>query len=172
MSGTVNFRVQTFTAIPDLVEDRIRLDVCDEDGMTQSIFLTRRLADRFIPLLLERVESGARQDLARDFDLAMRQQNLRIERERNPVPDVKLGTDAQRWLCVTIHLSHGPEGLLWTLTDEAAHTALIPIPGDGARAVADIILMMYRNLEWPVDVFPEWLRDVGVETSPAPRSLN
>ena len=38
------------------LEDRLRLDAVDAQGGKQAIFLTRRLADRVIPVLVSHLE--------------------------------------------------------------------------------------------------------------------
>ncbi|MGE3693130.1 MAG: hypothetical protein AB7F98_17275, partial [Novosphingobium sp.] len=99
------FHIHTFTAKADFPEDRIRLDAVDPSGVTQQIHVTRRLADRFVPLLIERVEAAAAPGKAREIDLAMRQERLRNERNENPHPEVETPQGADRWLCLTMRLS-------------------------------------------------------------------
>ena len=117
------FHIQTFTAKADFPEDRIRLDAVDPDGNSQQIHVTRRLADRFVPLLLDRVVATAAPGKARELDLAMRQERLRNERNENPIAEVETRQDAQRWLCLTMHLGGDGDELTWTLTDEAGNEA-------------------------------------------------
>jgi len=166
------FVIQTFTAKADFPEDRIRLDAIDAQGNTQQIHVTRRLADRFIPLLLDRVAETAAPGKAREIDLAMRQERLRNERKEKPLADVETPRDARRWLCLTMHLG-GEEGRLgWTLTDEAGNKAVMGLPGELPRTVLDIFLLMYRQLEWDTAVFPDWLKEVGRNRDSEPRVLN
>ena len=166
------FAIETFTAQADYGEDRIRLDAISPAGETQSIFLTRRLADRFVPLLVERVEQLIRPGVPKDIGLAMSQQQLRIEREASPLPDVKPQQGASRWLCQTIHLSDQQGDVLWTLTDEAANTAAMLLPGEGVRSILEVMLLVYRRLEWELKVFPEWLLEQCAVPDDAPRVLN
>ncbi len=166
------FEIETFTAHPDLLEDRIRIDALDTAGQSQSIFLTRRLADRFVPLLVERIESHVQPGVPRELGLAMDQQQLRIERAENPAPEVQLAEGARRWLCVTIHLSGRPDELEWTLTDDGENTAAMPLSGAGPRAVLDIFLLMYQQMEWGLDAFPGWLTQEAELPDGARRTLN
>lgn len=166
------FLIQTFTAKADFPEDRIRLDAIDAQGNSQQIHVTRRLADRFIPLLLERVVETAPPGKAREIDLAMRQERLRNERKENPVADVEAKQDAKRWLCLTMHLGGEGGNLGWTLTDEAENKAVMGLGGELPRTVLDIFLLMYRQLEWDTGVFPDWLKEVGRNRDSEPRVLN
>ncbi len=166
------FHIHTFTAKADFAEDRIRLDAVDSAGASQQIYVTRRLADRFVPLLLERVEATAAPGKAREIDLAMRQERLRNERNEKPVAEVEAKQGAQRWLCLTMRISGEAENLVWVLTDEADNTAIMGIAGELPRTVLDILLLIYRQLEWGTEVFPEWLKEVGKQSSQEPRVLN
>ncbi len=151
------FAIETFTAQADVVEDRIRLDAISPDGQAVSILLTRRLADRFLPLFVAAIEQGGRPGIPRAIELAMAQQQLRQQRAESPLPDVVLPQGAGQWLARTIHLETRSEDLVWTLTDDAENAAAMALPGDGPRAVLDILLLMYRQLEWGEGLFPEWL---------------
>ena len=79
------FAIETFTAQPDLAEDRIRIDALDDSGQAIAIWLTRRLADRFLPLMIAAIEQDARPGIPREIELAMAQQQLRQERDDNPL---------------------------------------------------------------------------------------
>ena len=166
------FAIATFTAQPDIAEDRIRLDVLSPAGATQSIYLTRRLSDRFVPLLLERIESQVGPGVPKEIGLAMSQQQLRIERQESPIPDVEPQQGASRWLCQTIHLSDEQGAVLWTLTDDASNTAAMLLPGEGLRSILEVMLLVYQRLEWGLAVFPEWLLEAGAVPDDAPRVLN
>ena len=135
------FAIETFTGQPDVAEDRIRLDVLSPAGETQSIYLTRRLANRFVPLLVERIEQHLRPGVPKEIGLAMSQQQLRIERQESRIPDVEPQQGASRWLCQTIHLSDKQGQVLWTLTDDAANTAAMLLPRDGLRSVLEVMLL-------------------------------
>lgn len=166
------FEIQTFTAQPDFAEDRIRLDAVSADGQFLSIFLTRRLCDRFLPMLVAQVETDVRPGLPREIDLAMNQQQLRIEREENPLADVEPPAGVRPWLCLTIHLTAHPDGLEWVMTDDAAQQARMMLVDAGSRAVLDIFLLMYRHLEWSGEVFPDWLTSEAAMARPAAATLN
>ena len=166
------FAIATFTAQPDIAEDRIRLDVLSPAGATQSIYLTRRLSDRFVPLLLERIESQVGPGVPKEIGLAMSQQQLRIERQESPIPDVEPQQGASRWLCQTIHLSDEQGAVLWTLTDDASNTAAMLLPAEGLRSILEVMLLVYQRLEWGLDVFPEWLLEGVASPANSPGMLN
>jgi hypothetical protein len=165
------FEIHTFTAQANVVEDRIRLAALDHAGATIGIWITRRLADRMIPLLADMIEQGTRPGLPRDIALAMSQQQLRQDREANPVPDVEVTQGSAEWLSRTVHFE--PQGglVVWTLSDDGANEAAMAMEADVVRAVLDIFLLMYRQLEWDLAPFPDWLTE---DEAPAaePHRLN
>ena len=153
----MTFTIETFTAQADLAEDRIRLDAISPGGETQSIFLTRRLADRMVPLLVDRAEQQVMPGVPKELGLAMNQEQLRIEREENPIAPVEAKQGSSRWLCLTVHVGEERDQIVWTLTDDAANTAVMGLPGDGVRNVLEVLLIVYQGLEWTVQAFPGWM---------------
>jgi hypothetical protein len=166
------FEIESFTARPDFAEDRIRLDAISPSGDTQSIFLTRRLGDRFMPLLVERVEQQVTPGVPKELALAMSQQELRIEREENPLAEVQPQDDSIPWLCLTIHINDEPDGVLMTFTNEAEHTAAMSLPGNSARGVLEVFLVTYQRMEWSLEVFPGWLIEGDAVPQGEKRLLN
>ena len=149
--------IETFTAHADLAEDRIRLDAISPDGETQSIFMTRRLADRMVPLLVDRAEAQAVPGVPKEIALAMNQEHLRIERDQNPIAPVEATEGSSRWLCQTVHVAEDQDQVVWTLTDDGDNTAAMGLPGDGVRNVLEVLLIVYQGLEWTVQAFPGWM---------------
>jgi len=75
------FRIQTFTGRYDPVEDRLRLDAVDAAGGKQAIFLTRRLADRVIPVLVSHLEGKTPEGVPADLAQGMSQSRARQARQ-------------------------------------------------------------------------------------------
>ena len=166
------FTIETFTAQADLAEDRMRLDAISPEGETQSIFLTRRLADRFVPLLVDQAEKQAMPGLPKDLGLAMNQEQLRIDRDENPLAAVEPKQGSSRWLCQTIHIGEDQGEVVWTLTDDAENTAVMGLSGDGVRNVLEVLLIVYHGLEWTTQSFPGWMITREDLSDRAPRVLN
>jgi len=153
----MTFTIETFTGQADHAEDRIRLDAISPDGDTQSIFLTRRLADRMVPLLVDRAEAQVVPGVPKEIGLAMNQEQLRLEREENPIAPVETKQGSHRWLCLTVHVGEDDSQVIWTLTDDADNTAVMGLPGDGVRNVLEVLLIVYQGLEWSTQAFPGWM---------------
>lgn len=79
--GRALFRIKTFTARYDLVEDRLRLDAVDAEGRIQSIFLTRRLTDKIIPVMVSHLEAKTAEGVPKDLAQGMHQSGARQARE-------------------------------------------------------------------------------------------
>jgi hypothetical protein len=75
------FRIQTFTGRYDPVEDRLRLDAVDAAGGKQAIFLTRRLADRVIPVLVSHLEGKTPGGVPAELAQGMSQSRARQARK-------------------------------------------------------------------------------------------
>ena len=75
------FRIQTFTGRYDPVEDRLRLDAVDAAGGKQAIFLTRRLVDRVIPVLVSHLEGKTPEGVPADRAQCMSQSRARQARQ-------------------------------------------------------------------------------------------
>ena len=103
----------------------------------------------------------------------MNQEQLRIERAENPEPPVQPTVDLRPWLAQTVHLNEGPDGLVWTMTDDRGIDAHMVLSEESERAVLDVFLTTYRALEWSDHPFPAWVRDAAAEPAPVPPgSLN
>lgn len=57
-----------------------------------------------MPLLVNQAEKQVMPGLPKELGLAMNQEQLRIEREQNPLAAVETKQGSSRWLCQTIHI--------------------------------------------------------------------
>ncbi|MFM5931039.1 MAG: hypothetical protein ACKOPQ_09045 [Novosphingobium sp.] len=154
--------IHTFTMGADFDEDRIRLNTVDPAGHYQAVTLTRRLTDRFVPVLAERAEKAVAGPIPSDLVLDIEQEKLRLERDENPQPPVETVPDALPWLCRTIHMADHPDGgVQITFTDDAAIDAYLILDEESLRATLDVFLITYRTLEWTEQAFPDWVRSRG-----------
>lgn len=150
-------------------EDRIRIDAVDPQGIFQAVWITRRLADRFLPHLAAHAEKQVRPGLPPELVLSIDQEKLRSDRAEHPIAPVQVQPAIAPWLCRTIHLKDRAPGLVWTMTDDAANRAHMVLAGDNVRALLDVFLNSYRKLEWTEQAFPEWIREHAIA---APARLN
>ena len=76
------FQIQTFTARYDPAEDRLRLDAIDAKGRKQALLLTRRLADRIIPVLVSHLEGKTPEGVSADLAQGVSQAQARTARQQ------------------------------------------------------------------------------------------
>jgi hypothetical protein len=152
------FAIQTFTARYDPTEDRICLNAVDATGAKQTIYLTRRLMDQIIPVVVKHLEDKSPKGIPADLVQSMTQQRVRQARKAEPPADpVPSDLEAPRWLCTTILLQKRPNGLALTLAGDAECKAQISLADPHLRTVLDIFRNSYTKAVWDLRVFPDWL---------------
>lgn len=156
--GDRTFAVQTFTARYDRIEDRICLNAVDASGTKQVIYLTRRLMDQIIPVVVKHLEDKTPKGVPGDVVQSMTQERVRQARKaEQPADPVQADLETPRWLCTTIQMQKQPAGLAVTLTGDAACKAQIPLADPNLRTVLDIFRNTYAKAGWDLRVFPDWL---------------
>jgi hypothetical protein len=164
------FVVQSFTVRYDPIEDRICLNSVDASGAKQAIFMTRRLMDQIIPLVVKLVEEKTPMGVPADLVHSMTQERARQMRKAEPPEHpVQAGIDALRWLCSSIEVSRRPKGLAVILAGGAASKAQLTLSDSNLRTVLDIFRNNYAKAGWDLRVFPNWL---GPEPSTAEQGLH
>jgi hypothetical protein len=142
--GRVLFRIQTFTGRYDPVEDRLRLDAVDAAGGKQAIFVTRRLADRVIPVLVSHLEGKTPEGVPADLAQGMSQSRARQARQTSDAtPAVAVDAETPHWLCRTVHVQKAEHGLNVIFTDDIRTDAVMPMVEPNLRAVLDIFFDLY-----------------------------
>ena len=69
----LKFHIKTFTGRYIPVEDRLRLDAVDEEGNKQSLFMTQRLTDKVIRVMVEHLEGQTPEGMPSDLVQEMQQ---------------------------------------------------------------------------------------------------
>lgn len=160
--GRALFNIQSFTARYDIVEDRVRLDAVDAQGGKQAIFLTRRLTDRVIPVLVSHLEGKTPDGVPADLAQGMSQSRARQARQTgDPKPAVVVERETPTWLCRTMHFQKADHGLNVIFTDDAHIDAVMLMVEANLRAALDIFLDLYIRAGWETGPFPEWQKIDG-----------
>lgn len=153
------FRILTFTARYDAIEDRLRLDAVDAQGGKQAIFLTRRLVDRVIPVLVSHLEGKTPDGVPAELAQGMSQSRARQVRQAGETTQAVIAdNETPTWLCRTIHLQKAAYGLNVIFTDDTRIDTIMPMVEANLRAVLDIFLDLYTKANWPTEPFPEWMK--------------
>lgn len=152
------FIIKTFTARYLPIEDRIRLDCVDIEGAEQCVLITRRLADKVIPVISTQLEhkipGGIQKDVAQD----MRQERARQERSSRGIEHpVVPSEESTKWLCITVQIKKREQGdFILMFTDTRTIDASMVMTEENFRAVLDIFFDMYKQGDWDQDCFPDW----------------
>ena len=137
------------------------MNAVDAAGLTLSILLTRRLLDRFLPLLTQHVEARVNPVVPVELSLSMAQLKLRQEREQNPCQPVSAPREGETWLCAKIRLIRHNEGAIWALMGSEGQEVRMVLNDTHARAVLDVFHGKYLAMEWGCEKFPEWVADTA-----------
>ena len=128
-------------------------------GSKQAIFLTRRLVDRVIPVLVSHLEGKTPEGVPADLAQGMSQSRARQARQTGEAtPAVAADTETPTWLCRTMHFQKADHGLNVIFTDDTQTNAVMPMVEANMRAVLDIFLDLYTKAGWPTEPFPEWIK--------------
>lgn len=171
LSTCVKFQIKTFTGRYLAFEDRLRLDAVDGDGNNQSIFMTRRLTDKMLPVMVEHLEAQTPEGMPSDLVQEMQQDKSRLVRaEAGSETSVEIDPEVVPWLCKTVHLTKTGTGLVIIFTHDNSIEASMPMSNDNLRVVLDIFQTLYTSAEWGQEAFPDWMQLLPVDE--VPRSLN
>ena len=170
-NARLKFHIKTFTGRYIPVEDRLRLDAVDVDGNKQSLFMTRRLVDRIIPVMVEHLEGQTPEGMPSDLVQEMHQDRARqIHAEGGSEAPVAVEPEFVPWLCRTVHFTKNGPSLSVVFTDDTHIEARMPMSAENLRVVLDIFRTLYTSAEWGLQAFPDWMQ--AKAGSEAPRQLN
>ena len=157
------------------VEDRVRLSgECDKSGRI-GIWVTRRVLDRLVPVLLDWIEreavdlpGGGRQPsgetptpkLTRAEPLhGFAQEAARRSLVRQP--RVLIQSQDRSWLTRAVDVKRGPRALQIDFRGEADERAELPLPVQPLRQWLNILHDTYRKAGWSADIWPDWVREAA-----------
>jgi hypothetical protein len=155
-------------------EDRIRLSGQRAEARPLAIWLTRRLLDRLMPELLRWIEreggdllgantSDANQNAAivprGDMLHSFAQQAART-RLTHQEP-VRVAADDEAWLAQSVTVSCGGRAIRLTFHAASGQDATVTFTTQPLRQWLNILHDSYLKAEWPLQVWPEWVREAA-----------
>lgn len=158
-------RVRTEYSIP---EDRLRLVGEDRDGNRIAIWLTFRLLQRLVPVLLKYLDEqlGEQAEKAgptlklgdlQEFAQASAKSALR----RGDSEPVHWSEGDSQWLANSVDYSSSKQGVRLVFVSAAEHRAGFVMPAPLLRQWLTIVYSGYRQAGWSTAVWPEWMEAVG-----------
>lgn len=161
----LKFQIKTFTGRYIPVEDRLRLDAVDVDGNKQSLFMTRRLVDRIIPVMVEHLEGQTPEGMPSDLVQEMQQDRARqVHVAGGFEAPVHVEPECASLLCRTVHLTKTGSSLVVVFTDDTHIEAKMLMTAENLRVVLDIFKTLYTCAEWGIEAFPGWIRKKALDT--------
>lgn len=149
-------------------EDRIRISgSCVDDGLVQ-LWLTRRLLDRLLPMVLHWLGSdagaGSREAIMQEFEQQAAREAMA------PLPAVQ-AQDESAMLVQAVDVTSGDSavGLAFrsSVTPDDSPVYQIVLERQALRQWLSIMHDQYRKAEWPLDVWPAWISAAGEPALPA-----
>lgn len=142
-------------------EDRLRISGQITDGRVEVIWLTQRLSNRLLPVLiewLEKRESGApRADLLQ----SVKQHSAQIQQAQSENEAVVPAENAEiEWLALSLDIQQHTDKLRVIFKDSPknpARTAVMELPAMLLRQWLNVLLLAYTQAEWSLEKWPAWM---------------
>ena len=142
------------------MEDRLRLDAVDVDGNRQSLFMTRRLVDRIIPVMVEHLEGQTPEGMPSDLVQEMQQDRARqIHAEGGSEAPVAVEPEFVPWLCRTVHLTKTGPSLSVVFTDDNTSRRTCRCLQKTCAWSWIFSRRFTRPPEWGLQAFPDWMQE-------------
>jgi hypothetical protein len=138
-------------------EDRVRLTGQAADGAPKVIWLTQRLLQRMIPVLLQWLEQQDPKVANAEVLRSWAQQKARAALVlQSPVQPHE---DSDTWLAESVDVAKRARGVRLTFKGVREEQAVVALAVKGLRQWLNIVYGAYLKAGWPVDIWPEWIRD-------------
>lgn len=145
-------------------EDRIRLTGQAGDGAPVVLWLTQRLLQRLLPVLLQ---SFAVQDadaphgqMPHDF------YQQAAKAGWPPELPVQAGPDSTAWLVLSVDITQSAEAASLTFKGAHGQQVSLKLTARPLRQWLGIVHAAYLKADWPLQAWPQWLREGRLPTSP------
>ena len=142
-------------------EDRIRLSGERAGAEPLAIWVTRRLLNRLLPVLLQWLEQAVGGMPRADVLQSFAQQAARAS--HTPQPPVRVAPDGESWLAHSVDVSSSPQAVRLTFKAADGRAATLTLTAQQLRQWLGILHEVWTKAEWQGEVWPEWVRG---ETAP------
>lgn len=141
-------------------EDRIRLSGEVELNQTVTLWLTRRLMSRLASHLVAWLDTQTltqtRPDVLQEFAQGAARASL------TPQPPVQASLHDTAWLVTAVDLTSNAQVVLLTFKGtKPEQLAKLSFETVQLRQWLSIVFNQYRLAEWPLDDWPDWIKDEG-----------
>ena len=141
------------------IEDRVQLAGELVGGATVVLWLTWRLMQRLLPVLLQSLEREGVDASYAGILHGFAQQTARAGLEA-ALP-VSAGQGSQTWLVVSVDISKTAETVRLIFKGPEYQQALLVLTPKPLRQWLGIVHEAYRRAGWPLAVWPDWVLDTA-----------
>lgn len=157
-------RLTRVTTDYDRAQDRIRLVAELQGGGVTIIWVTQRLLQRLVQELVVWLEATEKDTPRADILLGFKQQSA--QQGLTPQAPVRAPAEAGDWLCQAVDLQKRESAVSLTFRDaDAAHKVRLDLAVQPLRQWLNMLFLTCQRAEWPLTVWPDWIR----EQAPGPR---
>ena len=142
------------------VEDRIQVAGELAGGATVVLWLTQRLMQRLLPVLLQSLEKNGVDASYAAMLQGFAQQAARAGQAA--APPVSAGQGRQSWLVVTVNISQTEEIVRLAFKGLEDQQALLVLALQPLRQWLGIVHDAYGKAGWSMAVWPDWVLDTAV----------
>ena len=139
------------------VEDRIRICGEAENAAPVVIWLTQRLLNRVLPVLLQWLERQNANTPRAEALQGFAQQAARAEMK--PQAPVRASKGCAAWLVQSVDVKQSAQVVILTFKSIDNQNATLTLAATPLRHWLNILHDTYLKAEWSLDVWPEWVRD-------------
>lgn len=141
------------------VEDRIRVAGEVSGGAPVLLWLTQRLLQRLLPVLLQGLEGQGADTLNAEVLHGFAQQAARAE--LLPEPPVQAGQTSMAWLVLSVDITQSPDAVRLSFKGAHDHQVSLTMASKPLRQWLGILCDAYRKAGWSLQVWPPWLQESG-----------
>lgn len=169
--------VHRFTTRYDVSEDRFQILVEMEGGEVQVLWLTRRLLNNLVPVLLEKLESGPvvknvpapKSQAVQKFAQAAAVGGLK--KQKSVTPPTKTSEEPSHALITSVDLKVSQRALSLTFKSGQTLAQSLQLTEPALRQWLGIIHKQYQAAGWSEALWPAWML-VDSQESPSDLRLN
>jgi len=145
-------------------EDRIWLAGQTSQGEAVIVWITRRLLDRLLLRLVQRLENSLKVE-REDALRANAMQSFAQQAARSistPKTPVHVSAEAAQWLAYSVDVSFAPRSVRLSFHGEEARRVDLTLEEGKLRQLLNILYEMYRRADWPTNAWPQWVCSVNL----------
>lgn len=168
MPDTKRFLLEKVTLNYVAVEDRICMNAQIRGGEAVTFWLTQRLCRGLVKTFVNYLDKTTvtATDTGKSMVQTYFQEEAMMRKPRSASVDASKSTTAPM-LVKTLNIRTTPDSLLLRLPMPDGSVSAMPLKPVEARQLLQILFVQYRKGDWPLDIWPQWIRKSAAEGKPA-----